>query len=59
MSASDSFAALGRLALLVRGQLGRPAHSLSSGDGPRSTFAGAGADQVALELCTPPEHRKH
>src|SRR4051812_49246969 len=49
-------AALDRLAPLVRRQLGRTAHFLPPGYGPRPTFAGAGADQVAFELRQPPEH---
>ena len=43
--------ALDRLFLLVRGELGRSAHSLPARHGSRPAFPGSGADKIAFELC--------
>ena len=43
-------ASFARLALLVRGQLRFPSHLHPARNGTGSTFSGADADQLALEL---------
>jgi hypothetical protein len=51
--------ALDRLALLVVSEFERSAHFLSARHGPRSAFASARADQIALELGQPAEDGQH
>src|SRR4051794_20075639 len=48
-----------RLAPLMRGELGRSAHSLPSCHGPCPPLAGACADELALELGEAAQHGEH
>jgi hypothetical protein len=52
-------AAANRFAPLVRGELEGSAQALPARLGPRAAFAGAGADQLTLELRQPAEHGQH
>jgi len=44
---------------LMRCQLGRPAHLHAAGLGAEAAFAGPRADQFALKLRQPAQHRQH
>ena len=50
---------LQRLFLLVRGELRRSPHVNAARLGALAAFAGAGADQLALELGKPAKHGEH